>query len=148
MEVILKQDIEKLGYKDDLVSVKQGYGRNYLIPQGKAVLATAQAKKMHAETMRQRSQRIEKERASARDMAAKLKNITVKVGAKVGEAGKIFGSVNTIQLAEEMAKLGYNVDRKFIKIKEEPIKTIGTYEAEVKFHRDVVETISFEVVGE
>lgn len=148
MEVILTQDIEKLGYKDDLVSVKQGYGRNYLIPQGKAVLATAHVKKMHEETMRQRSQRIEKERASARDMATRLKDKAVKVGAKVGEAGKIFGSVNTIQLAEEISKLGFAVDRKHIKIKEEPIKTVGTYEAEVKFHRDVVETISFEVVGE
>jgi len=148
MDILLKQDIEKLGYKDDLVSVKEGYGRNYLIPQGKAILATANVKKMHEETMRQRSKRIEKERADATKSAEKLKGMIVKVGAKVGEAGKIFGSVNTIQLAEEIAKLGFKVDRKFIKITEEPIKTIGSYEATVKFHRDVVETITFEVVGE
>ena len=148
MEVILTQDIDKLGYKDDLVDVKDGYGRNYLIPQGKAVLATAEAKKMHEETVRQRASKIEKERAEAQSAAEKLKGMTVKIGAKVGEAGKIFGSVNTIQLAEEIAKLGFSVDRKHISIKEEPIKTTGSYEAEVKFHRDVVETITFEVVGE
>ncbi|MEZ4721303.1 MAG: 50S ribosomal protein L9 [Flavobacteriales bacterium] len=148
MEVILKKDIEKLGYKDDLVSVKEGYGRNFLIPQGFAVLATDSARKMHEETVRQRSQRIEKERAGARKAADKIMGMSVKIGAKVGESGKIFGSVNNIQLAEEITKLGYTIDRKSVKIKEEPIKTVGTYEAEVTFHRDVVETISFEVVGE
>lgn len=148
MEVILKQDIDKLGYRDDVVTVKQGYGRNYLIPTGKAILATEQAKKIHAETMRQRSQKIEKLKADARAAASKLAAATIKVGAKVGDGGKIFGSVNTIQLAEEIAKLGFSIDRKHIKIKDEPIKTAGTYQAEVRFHRDVVETISFEVVGE
>lgn len=148
MEVILKKDIEKLGYKDDLVSVKEGYGRNFLIPQGFAVLATDSARKMHEETVRQRSQRIEKERANARKAADKILGMSVKIGAKVGESGKIFGSVNNIQLAEEITKLGYAIDRKSVKIKEEPIKTVGTYEAEVTFHRDVIETISFEVVGE
>lgn len=148
MDVILKEDIDKLGYKDDLVSVKEGFGRNYLIPQGKAILATASAKKMHEETVRQRSKRIEKERENAQKAADKVKDMKVSIGAKVGESGKIFGSVNNIQLAEEMAKLGFQIDRKHIKIKEEPIKAIGTYEAEVTFHRDVIETISFEVVGE
>jgi large subunit ribosomal protein L9 len=148
MEVILKQDIEKLGYKDDLVQVKDGYGRNYLIPQGFAILATESAKKVHAETVRQRAQKVEKERASARKLADKLKGMTVKVGAKVGESGKIFGSVNNIQLAEEIAKLGIDLDRKSIKMKGDAIKNVGTYEAEVVFHRDVIETISFEVVGE
>jgi large subunit ribosomal protein L9 len=148
MEVILKQDIEKLGYKDDLVEVKDGYGRNYLIPQGMAILATSSAKKVHAETVRQRSQKVEKERDAARKVADKLKNTTIKVGAKVGESGKIFGSVNNIQLAEEIAKSGIEVDRKHIKIIGDTIKAVGTYEAEVAFHRDVVETISFEVVGE
>lgn len=148
MDVILKVDIDKLGYKDDLVSVKDGYGRNYLIPQGKAILATASVIKMHEETVRQRSKRIEKEREDAQKAADKLKSMKVAVGAKVGESGKIFGSVNNIQLAEEISKLGFSVDRKHIKIKEEPIKAIGTYEAEITLHRDVVETISFEVVGE
>ena len=148
MEVILKQDIDKLGYKDDLVVVKNGYGRNFLIPQGKAVLATESVKKMHEETVRQRSKRLEKERDAARKSADKMMEMTIKVGAKVGDAGKIFGSVNSIQLAEEIAKLGVTVDRKRVKIKDEPIKAIGTYEAEVGFHRDVVETILFEVVGE
>jgi large subunit ribosomal protein L9 len=148
MEIILKRDVEKLGYKDDLVEVKDGYGRNFLIPQGHAILATASAKKVHAETVRQRAQKVEKERAAAQKMADKLKETSISVGAKVGESGKIFGSVNNIQLAEEFSKLGFNVDRKHIKIIGDTIKSIGTYEAEVAFHRDVVETISFEVVGE
>ena len=148
MEVILKTDIEKLGYKDDLVEVKDGFGRNYLIPQGHAILATLSVKKMHAETVRQRAKKIEKVRAAAQKMADKMKDTTITVGAKVGESGKIFGSVNNIQLAEEITKLGFEIDRKGIKIKGDAIKTVGKYEAEVKFHRDVVETISFEVVGE
>lgn len=148
MDIILKKDVENLGYKDDLVSVKDGYGRNFLIPQGFAVLATASEKKMHAETVKQRALRIEKEKESAQKAADKLKEMTLKVGAKVGDSGKIFGSVNNIQLAEEINKLGIQVDRKNVKLKDEPIKTTGTYEAEVTFHREVVETISFEVVGE
>lgn len=148
MEVILTQDIEKLGYKDDLVEVKDGYGRNYLIPQGFAILATSSVRKMHEETVRQRAQKVEKERASAQKIADKLKEMPVKVGAKVGESGKIFGSVNNIQLAEEIAKLGIDLDRKSIKITGDAIKSVGTYEAQITFHRDVVETISFEVVGE
>jgi large subunit ribosomal protein L9 len=148
MEVILKTDIEKLGYKDDLVEVKDGFGRNYLIPQGHAILATVSVKKMHAETVRQRAQKIEKVRAAAQKMADKMKDMAITVGAKVGESGKIFGSVNNIQLADEITKLGFEIDRKNIKIKGDTIKTVGKYEAEVAFHRDVVETISFEVVGE
>ncbi|GAB5539086.1 MAG: 50S ribosomal protein L9 [Salibacteraceae bacterium] len=148
MEVILTEDIDKLGYKDDLVTVKNGYGRNYLIPQGKAVLANESVKKMHAETVRQRSKRIEKERDNATKASEKLKGMTITVGAKVGEAGKIFGSVNNIQLAEAINKLGFTIDRKNVKISNEPIKEVGTYEAQVIFHRDVVETVSFEVVGE
>ncbi len=148
MEVILKTDIEKLGYKDDLVEVKDGFGRNFLIPQGHAILATVSAKKVHAETVRQRAKKIEKVRAAAQKMADKMKDMTITVGAKVGESGKIFGSVNNIQLADEITKLGFEIDRKNIKIKGETIKTVGKYEAEVAFHRDVVETITFEVVGE
>lgn len=148
MEVILKQDMDNLGYKDDLVVVKEGYGRNYLIPQGFAVLATSSVKKMHEETVRQRSQKVEKERAAAQSDADRLNEMTIQIGAKVGDSGKIFGSVNSIQLAEEIIKMGFKVDRKKIKIKAEPIKTVGTYEAEVTFHKDVVGTVAFEVVGE
>jgi len=148
MEIILKKDIEKLGYKDDLVKVKNGYGRNFLIPQGFAILATESAKKMHAENVRQRAVRVEKERTDAKKSAEKLTGMKITVGAKVGESGKIFGSVNNIQLADEISKLGFSIDRKHVKIKDEPIKTVGTYEADVTFHRDVVQTISFEVVGE
>ncbi|GAB4382613.1 MAG: 50S ribosomal protein L9 [Salibacteraceae bacterium] len=148
MEVILKKDVDNLGYKDDLVTVKDGFGRNYLIPKGLAVIATDSVKKMHAENMRQRAVKLEKERENARKNAEKIKGMKVKIGAKVGDSGKIFGSVNSIQLAEEFAKLGFNIDRKDIKIKDEPIKAVGEYQAEVKFHRDVVETITFEVVGE
>ncbi len=148
MEVILKQDIEKLGYKDDLVVVKEGYGRNYLIPKGLATLATAGARKMHEETVRQRSKRIEKEREAASANAEKLKGMSLSIGAKVGESGKIFGSVNNIQLADAIKKLGIDIDRKYIALKDEPIKTVGTYQAVITFHRDVVETIEFEVVGE
>lgn len=148
MEVILTKDIEKLGYKDDLVKVRDGYGRNFLIPTGSAILATEAAKKMHAETLRQRAKRVEKERADARKNMDKLMGMKITLGAKVGESGKIFGSVNNIQLAEEIAKLGFSVERKHVKLKGDVIKTVGTYEAEVGFHRDVIETISFEVVGE
>ncbi len=148
MEIILKKDVDNLGYKDDLVSVKEGYGRNYLIPQGFAVLATGPARKMHEETVRQRAQKVEKERAASQSDADRLKEMTIQIGAKVGESGKIFGSVNNIQLAEEMIKMGFKIDRKNIKIKAEPIKTVGEYEAEILFHKDVIETVAFEVGGE
>ena len=141
MKVILTERVKTLGNVGEIVNVSEGYGRNFLIPAGKAVLATASVKKMHAETVKQRSQRIEKERENARKAAAKVKAMTLTVGAKVGESGKIFGSVNSIQLAEEISKLGFDVDRKHVKIKDEPIKSTGTYEAEVTFHRDVIETI-------
>jgi len=148
MEIILKEDIDRLGYKDDLVTVKDGYGRNYLIPKGKAMLATPSMKKVREENLRQKSHRLEKILDEANKNVETLKGMVVKVGAKVGEQGKIFGSVNNIQVADAIKKLGFEIDRKHITIKEEPIKTVGEYEAEIKFHRDVVEIIKFEVVGE
>lgn len=148
MELILKKDIDTLGYKDELVTVKAGYGRNYLIPQGLATLATSSVKKMHTETLKQRAHKEVKLKAEATKMAESLKSMSVKVGAKVGENGKIFGSVNSLQVADAIQKLGYTVERKNILIKEEPIKHIGKYEAEVKFHKEVTGTITFEVVGE
>lgn len=148
MEVILKKDIEGLGEKNELVVVKDGYGRNYLIPQGYAIMATPSMKKMHAENQRQSAHKETQILEQARSLANKLTKMAIKIGAKVGESGKIFGSVNTIQLAEAISALGVEVDRKDIKIKEEPIRSVGKYEAEVKFHKEVIETIEFEVVGE
>jgi large subunit ribosomal protein L9 len=148
MEVLLKQDVNTLGTKDEIVKVRDGYGRNYLIPQGLAIQATEAVRKMHTETLKQRAFKEEKVKAEAVKTAKKLKDMLVKVGAKVGEAGKIFGSVNALQVAESLKKAGINVDRKDIVIKEESIKHVGKYIATVKLHKDVVETITFEVVGE
>lgn len=146
MDIILKQDVENLGVKDELVSVKPGYARNYLVPQGMAVVATPSLKKMHEETLRQRSHKEAKVKEEAQNLAESLKKSAIKVEAKVGEEGKIFGSVNTVQVADAIEKLGYKVDRKNISIKEEPIKKIGKYTAELKLHKDVTEIIEFEVV--
>lgn len=148
MEVILKQDVEHLGFANDLVKVKTGYARNYLIPRGLAVTATDSQRKQLAETLKQRAHKEAKLREQADKNAAKLLGQPIKIGAKVGEKGRIFGSVNTIMLSDAFKILGVEVDRKFIKLKGEAIKTIGTYEAEVTFHREVVKTIPFEVVEE
>ncbi|OFY83857.1 MAG: 50S ribosomal protein L9 [Bacteroidetes bacterium RIFCSPLOWO2_12_FULL_35_15] len=148
MEVILKQDVKNLGYKDDVVNVKPGYGRNFLIPKGVAAMATGSAKKMLTETVKQRAFKEQKIKTAAESAAAKLKEMIVKVGAKVGESGKIFGSVTTVQLADAIKKLGYDVDRKNITMTEESIKTVGTYTADVRFHKEVTGTVTFEVVQE
>ncbi|MDF2438228.1 MAG: ribosomal protein [Bacteroidota bacterium] len=148
MEVILKNDVKNLGYKDDVVTVKPGYGRNFLLPKGLAVMATASTKKMQAETAKQRAFKDQKIKAAAEKTAAALKDMTVKVGAKAGESGKIFGSITTVQLADAIKKLGYEVDRKNISVNEEGIKNIGTYTAEVRFHKEVVGNVTFEVVAE
>ena len=148
MEVILKQDIDKLGSKDDIVTVKPGYARNYLIPQGMATLATASAKKMHAENVRQRAHKEAKVLEEAEALAAKLAKASIKIGAKAGENGKIFGSVNTIQIAEALVSVGFDIDRKDIKINDDHIKELGEYDADVKLHKKLVQTIKFEVVGE
>jgi large subunit ribosomal protein L9 len=148
MEVILKTDIKGLGYKDDLVKVRPGYGRNFLIPRGAAVLATDSAKKMHSEVLKQRAFKDEKLRKEAAANAEKLSNVSIKIGAKAGENGKIFGSVTTIQIAEALNKAGYNVERKNIEINEESIKALGNYTAKVRLYKDVVSNINFEVVAE
>ena len=127
MEVILKKNVDKLGYANEIVNVKPGYGRNFLIPQGYAVLATASAKKAHEEVMRQKSHKEAKMLAEAQELAAKIADVTVSIATKAGENGKIFGSVNTVQLAEALRKAGYEIDRKSLKIKDEPIKEVGTY---------------------
>ncbi len=148
MEVILKKNVDKLGYKDDVVTVKNGFGRNFLIPQGYATLATESAKKAHAEVMKQKAHKESKIIDDAKAIAAKLETITVKVIAKVGENGKIFGSVNTVVLSEALKKEGVEVDRKSLKIVEEPIKEIGTYNASANLHKEVKQAFQFEVIGE
>ncbi len=148
MEVILKQDIKGLGFKDDKVKVANGYGRNFLLPKGMATLATESAKKMHAEILKQRAFKEDKLRKEAAINAEKLAGMSIKVGAKAGENGKIFGSVTTIQLAEALNKAGYAVERKNIEITEDAIKQLGTYNAKVRLFKEVSANISFEVVAE
>lgn len=149
MDIILREDIENLGFKDELVTVKNGFARNFLIPQGKAVAATPSNRKVWEENMRQRSHKEAKLKETAEKTAAALKDASIKVGAKVGEAGtKIFGSVNNIQVADSISKLGYEVDKKAIKILGSQIKEIGTYQAEIRLHKDITTTIDFEVVAE
>lgn len=147
MEVILKQDIHTLGYKNDIVTVKNGYGRNYLIPKGMAVLATESARKMHTENMRQRAHKEEKIKNEALELAKKLEGVTLTLGAKTSTTGKIFGSVNNIQIAEALTEKGFEIDRKVISIKD-AIKEIGKYSATVKLHKEVKVDIEFEVVSE
>lgn len=148
MEVILKQDIKGLGYKDDKVTVANGYGRNFLLPKGMATLATESAKKMHAEILKQRAFKEDKLRKEATASAEKLSGVTVKVGAKAGESGKIFGSVTNIQIAEALQKAGYNVERKNIEISADSIKQLGTYTAKVRLYKEVAANVTFEVVAE
>ena len=147
MQVILKEDILNLGYKDDVVTVKSGYGRNYLIPQGKAVIATPSALKMLAENMKQRAHKLEKIKNDAKELAAKLEGVSLTIGAKTSSTCKIFGSVNNIQIAEALEKAGYEVDRKVIFIKES-VKEVGAYKAILKLHKEVSVEIPFEVVAE
>lgn len=147
MEVILKQDIHTLGYKNDIVTVKNGYGRNYLIPTGMAILATESAKKMHAENMRQSAHKQEKIKNEALELAKKLEAVSLTLGAKTSSTGKIFGSVNNIQIAEALEAKGFEIDRKVIAIKD-AVKEIGKYTATVKLHKEVKVDIAFEVVSE
>lgn len=146
MDVLLKKNVDNLGDKDELVTVKPGYGRNYLIPQGFAILATTSIKKMHAETLKQRSHKAEKLKVEAQAIATKLEKATIEVGAKVGENGKIFGSVSNVQLAEALEKAGYNIERKRIKLIGDAIKTVGTYKAEVSVHKEIKVSLDFNVV--
>ena len=147
MQVILLEDVINLGYKDDVVTVKDGYGRNFLIPKKKAIIASESAKKVLAENLRQRAHKLEKIKASAQSLAAKLEGISLSIGAKTSSSGTIFGSVTNIQLADELTKKGFEVDRKLIYIKE-AVKEIGSYKALVKLHKDISVEIPFEVVSE
>lgn len=148
MEIILKEDVKNLGYKDDVVKVRDGYGANFLIPKGLATLATSSAKKVHTENLRQRSKKEEQTRVQAAATAEKLNGVSIQIGAKAGESGKIFGSINTIQIAEGLKKAGYDIDRKNITIDEDHIKSLGTYTAKVKVYKEIQTNISFEVVAE
>ena len=148
MEVILKKNVDKLGYANEVVTVKPGYGRNFLIPQGYAVLATASAKKAHEEVMRQKSHKESKMLAEAQAVAAKWADVSVSIATKAGENGKIFGSVNTVQLAEALRAAGFDIDRKSLKIKDEPIREVGSFEAEANLYKGVKQSFKFEVVSE
>jgi large subunit ribosomal protein L9 len=148
MEIILKQDVTNLGQKDDILTVKDGYARNFLIPKGIATTATVSAKKVLAENTRQRAHKEAKIKAEAQAQSAKMQNLKLSIGAKTSTTGKIFGSVNTIQLAEALKEKGFDVDRKNIIFDEEHIKEVGTYKAKIKLHREVSVEVEFEIVAE
>ena len=148
MKVILKQDVNNLGQKDDIITVKDGYGRNYLIPKGYAIQATESAMKIHSENLRQRAHKEEKIKLEAEKIAEKLNGVKVTIGAKTSTAGKIFGSVNTIQIAEALKEKGFDIDRKNIMLTDDSIKEVGSYKATVKLHREVRVEIDFDVVAE
>ncbi|AEV31578.1 50S ribosomal protein L9 [Owenweeksia hongkongensis] len=148
MELILKQDVENLGYKDDIVEVRPGYGRNFLIPSGVAVQATPGAKKMLAENIKQRKHKEAKEIEEAQKVAAQLNDQKMKITTKVGKGNKLFGSINNANLADELSKMGHHIDRKYIQIQGGTVKATGPYQAKIRLHREVVVDFDFEVVGE
>jgi|UniRef100_UPI004048A844 large subunit ribosomal protein L9 len=147
MEIILKTDIKGLGYKNDLVSVKPGYGRNYLIPQGFAVLATGSNKKILAENIKQAAHKAEKIKTEAENIAAKLAETTLEIKAKIGESGKIFGKVTTLQISDALATKGFEIDRKKIAISV-PVEGAGEFSADIDLHREVKTQVKFVVIGE
>ena len=148
MELILKKDVENLGFTNDLVIVKNGYGRNFLLPQGLAVLATPSTKKILAETLKQRAFKEKKIVDDAQKEANKLNELEIKIASKTGEGNKLFGSVSSANLVEALESNGVTIDKKFITIAGGLIKRTGQYEAKIRFHRDVIANFSFEVVGE
>ena len=148
MELILKQDVENLGFKDDIVDVKNGYGRNFLIPTGQAVLATSSAKKVLAENLKQRAYKEAKLVEDANKIAETIKGYEIKIASKVGSGDKLFGSVNNIDLAAALTKAGTEIDKKFIKVTGGNVKRLGKYDASVRLHRAVVADITFEVIAE
>ncbi|OUR93253.1 50S ribosomal protein L9 [Flavobacteriales bacterium 34_180_T64] len=148
MELILKQDVENLGFKDDVVTVKNGYGRNFLIPQKQAVMATASAKKVLAETLKQRAFKEKKIIAEASTIAEALKTLEIKIASKVGTGDKLFGSVNNIDLADALHKAGHEIERKFISVTGGSVKRLGKYDAVIRLHREVTVNLPFEVISE
>lgn len=147
MKIILKENIAELGYKDDVVEVKDGYGRNYLIPQGKAIIASASNLRQLEESLRQRAHKLAKIKEEAEALAKAVDGIKLTIGAKASATGTIFGSVNNIQIAEALEKIGHNIDRKLISLKE-PVKELGIYKAVIKLHKEVSAEIEIEVVAE
>lgn len=148
MEIILKEDVQNLGFKDDIVNVKNGFGRNYLIPNGLASMATTSAKKVLAENLRQKAHKEKKVVDAANKTADSLKELEIKIPAKSGAGDKLFGSVTNIDLAAALSNAGHEIDKKYISIKGGAIKRAGPYEAEIRLHRDVLVLITFEVIGE
>lgn len=148
MELILKQDVENLGFKDDIVSVKNGYGRNFLIPNGKAILATISAKKVLAENLKQRAYKEKKIIEEATVIAEALKGLEIKIASKVGTGDKLFGSVNNIDLVEALKKEGQDIEKKFVTVIGGSVKRLGKYDAVVRLHREVTVDLPFEVVAE
>jgi len=148
MEIILKQDVDNLGYADEIVKVRPGYANNYLIPRGMAVVATESARKMLTETMKQRAHKAAKIKGDAESVAKQLEAMTLKIATKVGDPGKIYGSITALQLADVLAQHGVNVDRKKITLDADHIKALGTYTAVVNLHKDVKAKVTFEVVAE
>lgn len=146
MEIILKEDVIGLGYKNDIVNVKPGYGRNYLIPTGKGVIASESAKKVLAEDLKQKAHKLEKIKNDALALAAKLGEVSLTIPTKVSATGVIYGSVNSLQIAEELQKKGFSIDRKIIIVKD--VKAVGSYVATVKLHKEISVEIPFEVVAE
>jgi large subunit ribosomal protein L9 len=147
MEILLKKDVERLGSKDEIVTVKNGFGRNYLIPKGMAILATESVKKMNSETLKQRAHKFNQLKDEALKILDKLSKKTFEVPAKVGENGKIFGSISNIQLADAFDKAGFKIERKNITLPANNIKEVGKFEAEVILHKDVKGKINFEIVA-
>ena len=148
MEIILTQDIPNLGNKDEIITVKSGYARNYLIPKRLAIIATSSAKKIHAENLKQKVHKEEKIKNEVLELAEKLKDIKLAIGAKTSSKGKIFGSVNAIQIAEALKEKGFEIDRRDITLEEDLIKEIGIYTVAIKLHKEVNIEISFEIVAE
>ena len=149
MQIILIQDVKNLGYKNDIVNVKPGYARNYLIPQGMAILATESARKVLAENMRQQAYKQEKIKKEAQDIATLLEGLTLRIPAKAAATGKIFGSVNNVQIANAIKEAkGIEIDRKQIMIDDDTIKEVGNYTAKIRLHKEVSVDINFEVLAE
>ena len=146
MEIILKQDVKNLGYADDIVKVKNGFGLNYLIPQGMAIIASETNRKVHAEVVKQRSHKLDKIRNDATKLVAALESVTLNIPVKVGENGKLFGSVTSLQLVDMLKKMGYVIDKKQVLMPEDHVKKTGTYTAEIIVHRDIHAKLNFEVI--
>lgn len=148
MELILKQDVENLGFKNDIVTVKNGYGRNFLIPQGFAIMATPSARKVLQENLKQQAYKEQKLVDNAKKLAETLKALEIKISSKAGSNGKLFGSINNADLAENLAQNGVEVEKKYISIPGNSVKTTGAFTASVRLHRTVVVDLPFEVVAE